>query len=176
VLLPTGVLRTAVLLPLLECWEPGTTTGDGRLRARCRGAVTPGGVLRAWDWEPAAVQPGTGAGRLRARDAGAAVDSSTGRGEDRVTEDCACGRARLRGAVEPWTLVAACWPAGSLGGGGHRRPRWELGFRLAWDWEDRRRTPLAAWEAGTGSRHYAALLGLGCLAASAQPGPWRRAA
>jgi hypothetical protein len=82
-------------------------------------------------------------------------------------------RARcLRGAC----AVAACWPTGSLGGGGCHRPRWELGFRLAWDWEDRRRTPSAAWEAGTGSRHCVALLGLGCLAASSQPGPWRRAA
>jgi hypothetical protein len=74
-----------------------------------------------WDWRlRGAVEPGTGAGRLRAR----------------------C----LRGAC----ALAACWPAGSLGGGGRRRPRWELGFRLAWDWEDRRRTPSAAWEAGQG--------------------------
>jgi hypothetical protein len=91
--------------------------------------------------------------------------------------------ARCRGAWDwRWPTargacaVAACWPAGSLGGGGRRRPRWKLGFRLAWDWEDRRRMPSAAWEAGIGSRHCAALLGLGCLAASAQPGPWRRAA
>jgi hypothetical protein len=78
---------------LLKCWEPGT--GRGRL-----GACS------------------LGTGRLRAR--GAALPLRTSRlGEER-TEDCACGRARCRGALEPWLL--ACWEPRSLGGGGRRRP------------------------------------------------------
>jgi hypothetical protein len=44
------------------------SNGDGRLRARCRGAAAPARCRGAWDWRlRGAVEPGTGAGRLRAR-------------------------------------------------------------------------------------------------------------
>ena len=118
--------------------------------------------------------------------------------------DCARDAAvllPLRGAMEPGT--GACvvpWRLGlALADCARAVPaRCLRGCCLLACWEPgRRRTPSAALGARvstclglvgpeedalgrlggwTGSRHCAALLGLGCLAASAQPGPLRRAA